>query len=218
MGFEASELDPENSLDGFLDNAPMSLRRWACYPMLLGRIKRKFKHVMLVDAKNVLVTRDPLNRVRNRNPNSVTVFKKLETVHGHGKHGKRNSGKTQQHSSVNSGILMGGDRGVRRFSTAILNEIVRASMQLHKKKKNPVTETSVLSQLVGNESIMGDSVKLTVSTESVPEASSLTGSRSKSSFWEHTVIQLGHSDRDVRSEIRKQICSFEVNSSVYRDC
>ncbi|KAJ7942440.1 Transmembrane protein, partial [Quillaja saponaria] len=55
LSFDATELDPENSLAGFLEYVPMSLRRWACYPMLLGRVRRNFKHVMLVDVKNLMV-------------------------------------------------------------------------------------------------------------------------------------------------------------------
>ncbi|KAG6411483.1 hypothetical protein SASPL_129566 [Salvia splendens] len=62
-GFDAEELDPENSLSGFLDHVPMSLRRWACYPMLLGRVRRNFKHVMIVDVREFLVLGDPLGRV-----------------------------------------------------------------------------------------------------------------------------------------------------------
>ncbi|KAF3557239.1 hypothetical protein F2Q69_00014890, partial [Brassica cretica] len=44
-GFDFPELDQENSLSGFMDHVLITLRRWA-YPMLLGRLRRNFKHVM----------------------------------------------------------------------------------------------------------------------------------------------------------------------------
>ncbi|KAE8734388.1 hypothetical protein F3Y22_tig00000765pilonHSYRG00055 [Hibiscus syriacus] len=132
VGFDVNGLDPENSLAGFLDHVPMSLRRWASYPMLLGRLRRNFKHVMLSDVKNLMLLSDPLGRVRNRSPESVYILAKERSS---GKHNKRNSEKTQSHHLVNSGILMGGARGIRRLSNAMLTEIVRATMQ-HKKKSS----------------------------------------------------------------------------------
>ncbi|KAL2464659.1 hypothetical protein Fot_52615 [Forsythia ovata] len=60
VGFDVQELDPDNSLAGFLDpdnSLPMSLRRWACYPMLLGRVRRNFKHILLVDIKEITIIR-----------------------------------------------------------------------------------------------------------------------------------------------------------------
>lgn len=82
--------------------------------MLLGRVKRVFKNVMLVDVKNVVVINDPLTRVRNWSPESVLVY---------------NSERTQYGRRVNSGIIMGGARGVRGLSNAMMIEIVRAAMQ-----------------------------------------------------------------------------------------
>ncbi|KAK8594209.1 hypothetical protein V6N13_126018 [Hibiscus sabdariffa] len=90
VGFDVHELDPENSLAGFLDHVPMSLRRWACYPMLLGRLRRNFKHVILLDVKNSMLLSDPLGRVRNRSPESVYILTKESSS---SKHSKRNSGK-----------------------------------------------------------------------------------------------------------------------------
>ncbi|KAJ4837307.1 hypothetical protein Tsubulata_035845 [Turnera subulata] len=171
VGFDASELDPENSLSGFLDSVPMSLRRWACYPMLLGRVKRNFKHIMLVDVKNVVLHGDLLGRVRNRSPESVSIMAaKQETK---GKHSKTNSGKTQSHIQVNSGVLIGGARGIRRLSNAMLTEIVRATMQ--HKRKGSVTELGILSQLVGNQHILKN-IDLVVSSESMVGPNSLAGS------------------------------------------
>ncbi|PRQ44744.1 hypothetical protein RchiOBHm_Chr3g0482601 [Rosa chinensis] len=210
VGFEVGELDPENSLDGFLDHvAPMSLRRWACYPMLLGRVRRNFKHVMLVDVKNSVVLGDPLGRVRHKSAESVL----LSTMSN--KHcSKKNSDPAQSHCPVNSAVITGGARGIRRMSATVLTEIVRASMQQQRKRKSPVTESGVLSQLVGNEFI-SKNIKLVTSTESIPDPSSLA----PGSLLSHAVIQRGNTNHDeLYSIIMKQICSSEIDSSVYRDC
>ena len=213
LSFDATELDAENSLAGFLDRVPMSLRRWACYSMLLGRVRRNFKHVMLVDVKNFLVVGDPFTRVRNRSPESVFLYAKLES---HNRQGKKNSDLTQS-GRVNSGIIMGGARGVRRFSNAVLIEIVLAAMQ---RKKNLVSESLVLSQLVGNEFVLKN-VNLIISGASIRESSSLGGENSDAaatSLSGYSIIQRGTSDHDFNSVIKKQICLSEVDSSVYKDC
>ncbi|CDP14115.1 unnamed protein product [Coffea canephora] len=158
VSFDVDELDPENSLAGFLDHVPMSLRRWACYPMLLGRVRRNFKHIVLVDAKELLLTGDPLSRVRSASPESVYLSMVTQTVST--RHGKKNSEKTQV--SVNPAIIRGGARGVRRLSSAMLTEIARAAMQ--RKKKNPVTEWGLFNRLVGNEFLLKN-VNLIKSTE-----------------------------------------------------
>ncbi|XP_039023067.1 uncharacterized protein LOC120155629 [Hibiscus syriacus] len=207
VGFDVNELDPENSLAGFLDHVPMSLRRWACYPMLLGRLRRNFKHVMLLDVKSLMVLSDPLGRVRNRSPESVYILTKESSS---GKHSKRNSEKTQSHHLVNSGILMGGARGIRRLSNAMLTEIVRATMQ--HKKKSYISESGILSELVGNGHILKN-INLITSSESIQEASSAMG-LSPNSASDDSIIHRGNSN----SVIMKLICLIEVESSVYRDC
>ncbi|XP_057438078.1 uncharacterized protein LOC130730163 [Lotus japonicus] len=204
LSFDATELDPENSLSGFLDRVPLSLRRWACYPMLLGRVRRNFKHVMLVDAKNVLVQSDPLGRVRTRSPESVLLFTK---------HGR------MRQSGVSPAVVMGGARGVRRLAGAVVVEIVRAATQQHRKRKNPVTDSSVLSQLASNEfTLRNKSVRLMDSAESIPEFGSSHNSGATSSFSDYAIIQRGSGNHDVNSVIKKQMCSSVVDSSVYRDC
>ncbi|XP_038719799.1 uncharacterized protein LOC120012444 [Tripterygium wilfordii] len=203
VAFESGELDPENSLSGFLDHVPMGLRRWACYRMLLGRVRHNFKHVILVDVKSSVILSDPLVRVTNRSPESVYITTKQESKHG-------NSDKTQSHYPVNPAILMGGTRGIRRLSNAMLTEIVRAAMQ--HKKKNSVSESGILSQLISKDYILKD-VNLIKPTESIPEASSLTGLTPRA-LSDYPIIQ---SD-NIKSIIRKLICSCEVDSSVYRDC
>nr|XP_011468034.1 PREDICTED: uncharacterized protein LOC101310142 [Fragaria vesca subsp. vesca] len=213
VGFEVGELDPENSLRGFLDHvAPMSLRRWACYPMLLGRVRRNFKHIMLVDVKNSVVLGDPLGRVRHKSAESVL----LSTMPN--KHcSKKISDPTQSHCPVNSAVITGGARGIRRMSTTVLTEIVRAAMQQQqqqRKRKTPVTESGILSQLVGNQFI-SKNINLVTSTDSIPDPNSVAPGLLLS----HAVIQRGNSNHDeLNSIIMKQICSSEIDSSVYRDC
>ncbi|CAJ2671480.1 unnamed protein product [Trifolium pratense] len=199
LSFDATELDPENSFAGFLDRVPFSLRRWACYPMLLGRVRRNFKHVMLVDVKSVLILRDPFGRVKNRSPESVFLFNK---------HGKKISSSQKV---VLPAVVIGGARGVRRLSNAVMIEIVRAATQ-HRKKRNSVSESSVLSQLASNEFLWrSKNVQLTVSNELIPETSSLSGHN-------YAIIQRGMNNHDFNSVIKRQICSSVVDSSVYKDC
>ncbi|KAM7272002.1 hypothetical protein ACFE04_031216 [Oxalis oulophora] len=218
VGFEANELDPENSLSGFMDHVPMTLRQWACYPMLLGRVRRNFKHVMLVDVKNSVLLGDPLGRVKNQSPESVHVSIKSE-VSSTSKHHRKNSDKTQSHSMVNTAILMGGSRGIRRLSNAVLYEIVRASMG--HKKKNSITELGILGQLVGNEHLLKD-INLIKSTESVAGTSSIA---ELAATLDPSLMKRGNSNinsnsnsSNLYSTIMRKICSFEVDGSVYRDC
>lgn len=213
VGFDAAELDPENSLSGFIEQVPTSLRKWACYPMLLGRVRRNYKHIMLVDMKNTLILGDPLVRVRNKSPESVHLWSETTST----KH-KKHTDKTRP---VNSAVILGGSRGVRRLSNAMLTEIVRATMQ-QRKGRNSVTESGILNQLVRNEFVLKD-VKLVTSTESIPETSSLTGRHGNavsSSLSSYSVVQRGSSSNyhDINSIIMKAICSSEVDSSVYTDC
>ncbi|XP_057488021.1 uncharacterized protein LOC130774044 [Actinidia eriantha] len=215
VSFMADELDPENSLAGFLDHVPMSLRRWACYPMLLGRVRRNFKHMMLVDVREVFLLGDPLSRLRTRSPESVHMATESTNI----KHGKKNSVKTQSHS-VSPAVVMGGSRGVRRLSNVMLTEIVRAVTQ--HKRKNPVTDSGLVNQLVGNEFLLKNA-NVVASTEPIPDASSLTGSNSNSgssplSLSKYTIFRRGNSNADVTSTLMRQVCSLEVDSIVYSDC
>ncbi|KAJ0246754.1 Uncharacterized protein HA466_0172490 [Hirschfeldia incana] len=206
VGFDVAELDPENSLSGFMDHVPIALRRWACYPMLLGRVRRSFKHVMLVDAKTSLFLGDPLTRVRNRSPESVIFFS--------------NKHKRTSEIVINPAVMIGGAKGIRRFSSAMHTEIVRATMQ-QRKKRSFVSESSVLSQLVG-------SVHMTTTkgfevvgpSESIAEASSLAELRTRnsaaSSVKDHDIIQRGNI---MAAVIMKRICSSsQLDSSVYSYC
>ncbi|KAF9597386.1 hypothetical protein IFM89_017732 [Coptis chinensis] len=162
VGFEVSELDPEESFSGFLDHVPIRLRRWACYSMLLGRVRRNFKHIMLVDAKEIILLGDALARVRNRGAESVILWKSSEKIRSHDK---------KDSKLVNANVITGGMRGVRLLSNAMLNEMVRAAMQ--RKNKNAISDAVILSQLVNNESLL-KSLSIITSTESpIPSANSL---------------------------------------------
>ncbi|OIS99288.1 PREDICTED: uncharacterized protein LOC109230957 [Nicotiana attenuata] len=209
VSFDVDELDPENSLSGFLDHVPLNLRRWACYPMLLGRIRRNYKHIMLVDVKEYLVLGDPLSQLKNRSPETVM----LTTI----AHKKKNSEK----KLVDSGIVFGGARGIRRLSNAMVTEIARVAIQ--HKKKNSVSESGLFNQLVGNE-FMLKNVNLINSGESIHELSSLTGLNSKSGFnslsivSKFPIVRRGNSNLDINSVFKKYLCSSPLDSIAYSDC
>ncbi|KAL1821039.1 hypothetical protein ACET3Z_015908 [Daucus carota] len=204
VGFEVDELDPENSLAGFMDHVPLSLRRWACYTLLLGRLRRKFKHVMLVDVKDVLLLGDPLGRVKNQSPESV-YLSTISTATA--KHGRKN----HQKDVITPSIISGGARGIRRLANSMVTEIVRVAMQ--HKKKNSVTDSVVLNQLVGND-LLTSNIKVVVSPESIPEASSL----SSVVLSNHSVIRRGNSNvEEFRVALMKHICSFKLDSSMCED-
>lgn len=217
VSFVVDELDPENSLAGFLDHVPMSLRRWACYPMLLGRVRTKFRHVMLADVNEVLLLGDPLSLVRTRSPESV-ILSAVEAAAPGGKQGKKHMAKAQAHTdkAVTPAVIMGGARGVRRLSNVMLTEIVRSATATQK-KKNPVAESTLFNQLVGNEFVL-QNINVVTSAESFPDASSLTRLNPKSSLSKHSLVRRGNSNIDIVSSIMKMICSLEVDSSVYSDC
>ncbi|CAI0374943.1 unnamed protein product [Linum tenue] len=230
VGFEASELDPENSLSGFLPNPQISLRRWACYPMLLGRVKRNFKHIMLADVKSTLILGpDPLARVRSRAPESLIYFSTNKET------GKRGGGKKSARSgqAANPAVLMGGGRGIRRFSAAMLTEIVRAAMQHNGKRKTGVTESGILTHLLmgsSGEHILKN-IKLMPSPDTIPGA----GEAEEEWGRRYPVIQRGGNyysggissnnndhDDDLNSVIMKRICSCDdqdlLSPPVYKDC
>ncbi|KAI9121164.1 hypothetical protein K1719_008197 [Acacia pycnantha] len=219
LRFDPEELDPENSLAGFLDHVPLSFRRWACYPMLLGRVKRSFKHIMLVDVKNMVVVKDPLGRVRDRSPESILLLRDPESSSFRAAKSRNNSDKTRGSGRVNPAIIMGGGKGIRRLSNAMLTEIVRWAMK--ERAKNSESESAVLSHLVGKRFTLKN-VNLITENESISDTRSLAdpSSASSTSLWDYVIIQRRSDDRDCRlnSFIKKNLCSSEVDSSLYRDC
>ncbi|KAL8225361.1 hypothetical protein R6Q57_017918 [Mikania cordata] len=204
VGFGVGELDPENSLSGFVDHVPMGLRRWASYPMLLGRVRRSFKHVMLVDVKEVLLLGDSLARVKNCNPETVLLS---STPPPATKHNRKPTDKPHQ-KTINPSLIIGGARGVRRLSTAMLMEIVRSSTH---KRKTPFTESALLSRLATNEFVQ-KSIRLVGSTESIPEASSLSGV----ALANNKVVRRGNSNVDIK--LTNHICSFAIEAWIYKEC
>ncbi|KAK9169859.1 hypothetical protein Syun_001999 [Stephania yunnanensis] len=203
VGFESAELDPENSLAGFTDgDPPMRLRRWACYPMLLGRLRRNFKHVLLADVKEVVLLGDPLGRVRTRPPDSVSVWTAFDHSASHHNNKNRSHWKRR---SVTADVIAGGIRGIRRLSVAVLNEIVRSAVKERRGKggaKVRVSDSAVLSQLVRNESLL-KSVNVDV-TELVPS---------------HDSVRVVSGPGGVGDVILKEICgAIKDASSVYSDC
>ncbi|XP_047331029.1 uncharacterized protein LOC124934542 [Impatiens glandulifera] len=175
VSFLASELDPENSLAGFVDHVHMNLRRWAAYPMLLGRLRRNFKHIALIDVSQILIIGDPLTRVRTQSPESVEFFTDSETT------GRKTP-------AIVPGLVIGGTRGVRRFSATLLTEIVRVSGggvgNSHKKKNVVVSEAGILDRIVRNEYLMK-------SANVVAEVESIGGESSDSSSLDSNVNSNG---------------------------
>lgn len=217
VGFDASELDPENSLSGFLGQVPMSLRRWACYPMLLGRVRRNYKHTALIDVRNSLILSDPFARVRNRSTESVLLWPTEST--------RTNPAESTQ---LNPAVTLGGGRGVRRFAAVALTEIVRVAVERKGKGRNSVTESRLVTQLVHSGHLLKN-VNLMISDESIPEASSLgrvdySSGPSLSGLSDYfAVVQRGQSGGsgsfDVDSVVRRETCSsHELFSTVYTDC
>ncbi|KAH7296997.1 hypothetical protein KP509_26G048200 [Ceratopteris richardii] len=66
VGFDTSDLNAEDALQGFFDHPPVMLRRWPCYQMLLGMVRRRFKHVLLVDVGSVVFLGDPFSITAKR--------------------------------------------------------------------------------------------------------------------------------------------------------
>lgn len=217
VSFVADELDPENSLSGFLDHVEMGMRRWACYPMLLGRVRRNFKHIILVDVKEMFLLGDPLGRVQTRSPEWVQLTTESTLASKHGT-------ELVTRKRVNSGLVLGGSRGVRRLANTMLTEIVRAATATQHKRRNSVTESAILNQLAGNDHVL-KSANVNVYTESVPDVSSLgrissnSGSGSGMGLGNYTAVRRGNGNLDVNAVIRKYICSLiKVNTSVYSEC
>ncbi|EPS62462.1 hypothetical protein M569_12329 [Genlisea aurea] len=206
VSFETDELDPENSLSGFMDHVPMSLRRWACYPILMGRVKRNYKHIILIDIKTVALVNDPMTRFRSNPPESIVI-----------RSSSSSSSSGRKTRWVDPDVIMGGTRGVRRLSNAMLMSLVRTSMQQHRRKKATASESDVLNRLIENEFVLSGVNLMIVWDDdeaTVPESSSpLLDGHSGSNL-----VRWGNVNLDSGSLAMKHICSFRVDSLVYRDC
>ncbi|EFJ19110.1 hypothetical protein SELMODRAFT_444317 [Selaginella moellendorffii] len=72
MGFDVAELEPLDTLSGFIDRPPIQLRRWLCYQMLLGmaRQHQRYRQVMIAQAKGVFLLGDSLLAIARRRKDS----------------------------------------------------------------------------------------------------------------------------------------------------
>ncbi|KAI3988547.1 hypothetical protein MKX01_026361 [Papaver californicum] len=218
VGFETAELDPEDSLSGFFNDPPsIRLRRWACYPMLLGRVRRNFKHIMIVSVKDVVILGDSMSGARSRSAESVHLWmmnkNSDKTTQFHNK-------KDQLKQPLTADLIMGGTRGIRRLSNAMLNEIVRATMK-HKGKTNTISDSGILTQLIHNEALLKH-IEVSVTTESaIPNTSSLVNSKRTSGLNHHhhqNIVHRGNTNLDLNSILLREMCSSSLDSLVYSDC
>lgn len=211
VGFEASELDPEDSLAGFLNRVPMHLRRWACYQMLLGRIRRNFKQVLLVGVSDIWVLGDVFSRVKTRSSEAIHLWTETDD-----KFIKDRDLKDSKPSATAS-IVIGGIRSVRRLSNAVLMEIVRVATQ--RKSRTRVSDSAVLTHLLWNSSLQK---KVKTVLQSLPNSNSISnrnggnGLSSKRDF----ITRSGDFDGNLSALIVREVCSSSsyVDSFVYRDC
>ncbi|KAJ8622710.1 hypothetical protein MRB53_031239 [Persea americana] len=216
VGFEASELDPEDSLAGFLDRASMQLRRWACYQMLLGRLRRNFKQVLLVDVNNIWVVGDVFSRVRTRSSETMHLWIQPDE--------KSNKDRNFKDSklSATAAIVMGGIRSVRRLSNAVLMEIVRVATQ--RKSKNRISDSAILTHLLWNTSL---AKKVKIALQSLPNPNPILPGNNAFGFSSERdfFARRGDFDGNLTALLVREICSSSSSSSfssvdsfVYRDC
>lgn len=243
VGFEVAELNPDDALLGFLDQPPMQLRRWACYQMLLGKVRHKFKHVLLTDVKGVLVLGDALAVVRKKNGlylglqdrtwsdpmpdngnnnESKSVF---ERVYGQQMWSSLER-REKEIKLVNSGVIIGGIQPVRRLANAMMTEIVRVALQ--RKSRGSFPDSVLLTYLLQRSSVLGkkvmDHVHSVENSDSIIH--SLDKSKQKDLFFKKKsspyVIVHGYDtlnvDTNLTSMVVRDICSSPVDAEVYGDC
>lgn len=223
VGFEAGELDPEDSLAGFVGDpvmVPIGFRRWACYTMLLGRVKRNFKQLALVDVKDMIIVGDPFGRVRTLKSESVTFWGHPDVISN--KRGRKmRVFSSSDPKVIHPGIIAGGGRGVRRFAAAVLTEIVRTSLERKggKAKYLVVTVSMVVNQLARNSHILKN-VEVVATMETMVDPGSLVAAPPSlmASHGGVTVVQRGHRSYDVDLALKRAVCSSQFFSLVYGDC
>jgi len=192
VGFDVAELNPDDALIGFLDQPPIHLRRWACYQMLLGKVRHKFKHVLLTEVKGVLVFGDAMAVVRKKNGLYLTVQDRTwsdpmpendtDIVKSGLNNEEGNSVRMQgifesvyghqlwtslekrekEMKLVNSGVILGGIQPVRRLANAMMTEIVRVALQ--RKSRNPFPDSVLLTYLLQKSYVLGKKVMENVHT------------------------------------------------------
>lgn len=238
VGFEVAELNPDDALLGFLDQPPMGLRRWACYQMLLGKVRHKFKHVLLTDVKGVLVLGDAMAVVRKKSglylslqdrtwseewglnftKGKKSIFKE---VYGNELWSSLEK-KEREMRLVNSGVILGGIQPVRRLANAMMTEIVKVALQ--RKSRNPFPDGVLLTYLLQKSSVLGKKVMEHLHLVENPDSvvHSLEKSKQKDLFFKkksspYTILH-GYVDMNVTATVRDDICSSPADSVVYGDC
>lgn len=143
VGFEAAELNPEDALSGFIDAAGMQTRRWACYEMLLGKVRRRFRHVLAVGVEATLVLGDPLAATRKRNAPYLLLAYQEE-----GRRRRRRAGEESKKRRVaaSSAAFAGSLKRARELSAAMSVGIVR--MALERRSRAAFHDSAVLSRVV----------------------------------------------------------------------
>ncbi|XP_028761554.1 uncharacterized protein LOC114720109 [Neltuma alba] len=141
--------------------------------------------------EEMVVVKDPLGRVRNRSPETILLHRHPESSSFSMTQSRNNSEKTQGGGRVNSAIIMGGGKGIRRLSNAMLTQIVRWAMK--KRANNSVSEAAVLSHLVGNRFTLKN-VNLITANESISDTRSVAdpNSASSTSLWDYVIFNAAH--------------------------
>lgn len=128
VGFEAGELDAEERLGGFMEAAPLQLRRWVCYGMLLGKVRRKFKKVMVVGVEGTVIVRDAMEVVRRKKGGGLVVA------------------MAEEKEMPSSGAIAGGIRQIRLLADSMAIEIV--SLALRRPNPAGISDSAALLQLL----------------------------------------------------------------------
>jgi len=154
--------------------------------MLLGKVRHKFKHVLLTEVKGVLVFGDAMAVVRKKNGLYLTVQDRTwsdpmpenETdVVESGLNIKESNGvrmegifervyghqlwtsldrRETEMKLVNSGVIVGGIQPIRRLANAMMTEIVRVALE--RKSRTPFPDSVLLTYLIQKSYVLGKKV------------------------------------------------------------
>ncbi|CAM6027125.1 unnamed protein product, partial [Sphagnum balticum] len=153
VGFDVQELDPGDTLRGFLDHPPAELRRWVCYQILLGTLRHKYRNVLLTEAQGVFVLGDPLAPAR-RKSGSLFLFahesRKWKIWNGLEK-------EDRDRKVLSTGIVLGGIRPVRSLANAMATEMVKVALK--RKTRQPFHDEALLNFLIIRSSVLRQKVK-----------------------------------------------------------
>ncbi|ERN14551.1 hypothetical protein AMTR_s00038p00099650 [Amborella trichopoda] len=193
VGFVVNELNPDDALSGFIDQPPIELRRWACYQMLLGKLRHRVKHVLLTEITGTLIIGDALSPLRKAARNNVLFLALEESSWGEGMrgvYGKEAWGEVYRSERgaeiVNSGVVMGAMGAVRRLANAMITEIVKVALLRKRRGAFPdsvlltylVRQSSVARRNLGNMHLVGNSDSVVHSLSKSTQESIFTRSKS----------------------------------------